>query len=198
LLGDVGREVVAGVGLPSLGGVFHAVRCVVLAAGGGLDVAFILGGLLKAFDKPFSILAAVVRVLPRDLGAAAGQRTTPRCRLAWGLSLTSMFRPHRGSRERFTTGAQKVEPAWPAFMSERASWPIWRPVSCQRVRLKAIPVVIGKANFVVIAWLLLTPDEACVSNRGSACLSNKRSSQTSVTASRRWSHLFPPVVRVQA
>jgi len=60
-----------------------------------------------------------------------------------------MLRPQRGSRARLMTGAQNVEPAWPAFMSERASWPIWRPVSCQSVRLKDMPVVIGKANLVV-------------------------------------------------
>ncbi len=57
------------------------------------------------------------------------------------------------------TGAQNVEPAWPAFISARASCPICRPVSCQSVRLKDMPVVMGKGNLVVW-WPLLTPLEA--------------------------------------
>mgnify|MGYP004196819861 CR=1 FL=1 len=60
-----------------------------------------------------------------------------------------MFLPQRGSLARLMTGAQKVEPAWPAFMRDRASCPIWRPVSCHSVRLNDMPVVMGKANLVV-------------------------------------------------
>ena len=43
----------------------------------------------------------------------------------------------------------------------RASTPIWRPVSCHSVRLKLMPVVIGKANLVVSVLLPeATPVEA--------------------------------------
>ena len=58
-------------------------------------------------------------------------------------------RTHEVLLREITTGAQKVERPLPTFISARASWPIWRPVSCQSVRLKDIPVVIGKANLVV-------------------------------------------------
>ena len=37
------------------------------------------------------------------------------------------------------TGAQNVEKAFPVFMAARASRPIWRPTSFQRLRLKLIP-----------------------------------------------------------
>ena len=60
-----------------------------------------------------------------------------------------MLRPHLGSLARLTTGAQKVEYAFPAFMRALASRPIWAPVAFQRVRLNDMPVVMGKANLVV-------------------------------------------------
>ena len=54
-----------------------------------------------------------------------------------------MFLPHRGSRARLITGAQNVEYAVPTFIIARASRPIWRPVSAQRVRLKDMAVVMA-------------------------------------------------------
>ena len=49
----------------------------------------------------------------------------------------------------------------PAFMAARASRPIWRPTSFQRVRLKLMPVVMGKGNLVVSVFLAdATPEEA--------------------------------------
>ena len=61
---------------------------------------------------------------------------------------TSMLRPHRGSRARLTTGVQNVEYPNCEFIAARASMPMARPVTCQRVRLKDMPVVMGKANLV--------------------------------------------------
>ena len=59
-----------------------------------------------------------------------------------------MLRPHLGSRARLITGAQNVEYALPAFMVARASRPMVAPVVLQRLRLKDIAVVMGKAKFV--------------------------------------------------
>ena len=75
------------------------------------------------------------------------------------------YRERRTSLARLTTGAQKVEYAWPAFMAARASVPMAAPVTLHRVRLKAMPVVMGKAKLVVdtscAPWLpLATPWEA--------------------------------------
>ena len=44
LLCDVGAEVMPGVGLPTLGGVLHAVSCIVLAACTGLDEISLASG----------------------------------------------------------------------------------------------------------------------------------------------------------
>ena len=44
---------------------------------------------------------------------------------------------------------EKVEYALPTFMAARASMPMARPVARHNERLKAMPVVIGKAKLVV-------------------------------------------------
>lgn len=65
---------------------------------------------------------------------------------------------------RLITGAQNDENPLPAFIIARPSRPICAPVTCQRVRLKLMPVVIGKANLVVcvLLWWIsfATPVEA--------------------------------------
>lgn len=70
--------------------------------------------------------------------------------------------PHRGSRAKLITGAQKVEKPSPPFISALASAPMCDPVAFHSVRLNDIPVVIGYANFVVCVRLfaLLVPDVA--------------------------------------
>ena len=45
------------VGLPAFRGVLHGVGSVVLAARRGLDVGWIIGGLLHTLDKTDSVLA---------------------------------------------------------------------------------------------------------------------------------------------
>ena len=73
-------------------------------------------------------------------------------------SASATAKGKRGGGALSRTGAQNVEYPLPAFIMARASRPICRPVSCQSVRLKDMPVVMGNANFVVCVFRpLATP-----------------------------------------
>ena len=67
------------------------------------------------------------------------QVTWFRCKYLKCAYCTVVISGSQESLARLMTGAQNVEKAFPVFMAARASRPIWRPTSFQRLRLKLIP-----------------------------------------------------------